>query len=94
MKENQTSYVASLLEMALGISQGPEAYAFQVLISALTLVLRGWHQGDFSPFGVKVRLPWSRSLSLCKTSGACVLIYKNEKHKLSQKMHPIGFSPW
>lgn len=71
MKENQTSCIDLLLEVASGIPLGREA--FTGLVSALALVLRGWHLGDLSPFGVPVSPSRSRVLkSPCKTSRASV----------------------
>lgn len=64
----------------------------QGLVSALALVLRGWHLGDFSPFGVNsqstvVNGPYSSARHL-----GPVLIPTNEKHKLSKKLPFIVFS--
>lgn len=53
MKENQTSCVVLHLDMAFGTPGVLRLVPLQDLRSILALVLSGWHQGDFSPFGVK-----------------------------------------
>ena len=94
MRETQTSCVAS---------RPARPWAFPRVLARLCLssFVLSPHLGSggagtrviFCPFGVKVSLPRSRSLSLCKRPGACVQPHKNGRHKLSQKMHLLPVKP-